>query len=212
MFGSPKVDAMLSRTELMSTLPVRQDDLLIREWTRHDVDPLSAWPRYPFPYEAFQFSFTTMSPTEKDEAFKARQRMPDRLSLVIDHAGRTAIGYIAPILMDWSAGTIGNVSFRIHPAWCNQGLGTAALRTVTRWSFERGIRSWRLDVAASNARAIRCYTRVGFIPIGEIWREASDLSNVDLKESRYDFVRPHIRKTEGSIELRFVLMELEAGV
>ena len=202
---------MLSKRRLISTLPVRRADLTIREWTRHDVDLLSAWPRYPFPYEVFQFSFTTMNPTERDEAFKARRETTDQLCLVVDHAGRRAIGYIALMRLDWAERTIGNVGFRIHPFWCSRGLGTAALRAVTRWSFERGIRSWCLDVAASNARAIRCYTKVGFAPIGEIWREARELSDVDLNESRYDFVRPHVRKTEGSIELRFVLMELEAG-
>ena len=80
---------------------------------------------------------------------------------------------------------------------------------MIRRSFECGIKSWQLDVAASNARAIRCYTKVGFLQTGEIWRVADDLSEVDLTQPRYDFVRPHVRRTGGTIELRFLLMKIE---
>jgi ribosomal protein S18 acetylase RimI-like enzyme len=66
----------------------------------------------------------------------------------------------------------------------------------------------RLDVAASNARAIRCYEKVGFVRTGEMWRDASNLNDVDMNEPRYDFIRPHIRKHGGEVKLCFWVMEL----
>ena len=73
---------MVSRNELLSTFPLRQDDLTIRLWTRHDVDLLAAWPDYPFPYEGFRFSFAAASPHEKDEIFRRRQAKTDSIRLV----------------------------------------------------------------------------------------------------------------------------------
>jgi RimJ/RimL family protein N-acetyltransferase len=67
---------------------------------------------------------------------------------------------------------------------------------------------WRLDVAASNARAVRCYEKVGFVRTGELWRDASHLVAADLGAARYDFLRPHLRGKGSQLELRFWVMEL----
>jgi aminoglycoside 6'-N-acetyltransferase len=48
-----------------------------------------------------------------------------------------------------------------------RGLGSDALRTVTRWLFDvRGHHRLTIDPASSNERAIRVYERVGFRPVG----------------------------------------------
>ena len=59
----------------------------------------------------------------------------------------------------------------------------------------------------SNARAMRCYEKVGFVRTGEFWRDAGNL--VDLREPQYDFMWPHLREQGGRIELRFWTMELQ---
>jgi RimJ/RimL family protein N-acetyltransferase len=97
---------------------------------------------------------------------------------------------------------------RVHPAWCGRGLGTSILRSVTLWSFAQGFVRWRLDVAASNARAVRCYEKVRFVRTDELWRGVGDLDMQELSSSRYNSIRPHLRKQEGRIELRFWVMEL----
>ena len=49
----------------------------------------------------------------------------------------------------------------------DRGLGSDAVRTVARWLIEaRGHHRITIDPAASNARAIRAYERVGFRPVG----------------------------------------------
>ena len=53
-----------------------------------------------------------------------------------------------------------------------QGLGADALRTALRYLFEeRGHHRAVIAPAADNQRAIRCYERVGFRPVG-IFRQA----------------------------------------
>lgn len=48
-----------------------------------------------------------------------------------------------------------------------RSLGTAAVRTVARWLIEeRGHHRVIIDPAASNARAIAAYAKVGFRPVG----------------------------------------------
>ena len=49
----------------------------------------------------------------------------------------------------------------------NQGLGTDAVRTLSRYLLEkRGHQRLIIDPAASNQRAIKVYERVGFKPVG----------------------------------------------
>ncbi len=88
------------KKDLLSALPLREANLTVREWTREDVNLLSAWPPYPFPYKGLEFSFRGMSVTEKDSLFRTRQEQPDLLVLVADHAEATAIGYIALTRID----------------------------------------------------------------------------------------------------------------
>jgi len=49
----------------------------------------------------------------------------------------------------------------------DHGLGSDAVRTVARWLLDvRGHHRLTIDPAASNERAIRAYSRVGFRPVG----------------------------------------------
>jgi aminoglycoside 6'-N-acetyltransferase len=58
----------------------------------------------------------------------------------------------------------------------DRGLGSDAVRTVARWLIEaRGHHRLTIDPAASNERAIRAYSRVGFRPVGLMRRYEGDL-------------------------------------
>jgi RimJ/RimL family protein N-acetyltransferase len=197
----------LTKRTFLAGLPLCEGHLTIRPWTRADLDLLSAWPDYDFPYQGMEFSFRGKSALEKDQWFQARQDNPEMIVLVADQAEAPAIGYLALLRIDWPARIIGNFGLRVHPAWCDQGIGTAMLRAVSRWSFEQGVAAVRVDVAASNTRAVRCYEKVGFRRSGETWRDAADLKRVDLSNERYDFVRPHVRLEDEMPRLHFLLME-----
>jgi aminoglycoside 6'-N-acetyltransferase len=55
----------------------------------------------------------------------------------------------------------------LDPAVHSRGLGTDAVRTLTRHLIhEQGFHRIVIDPAASNTAAIRCYTKAGFRPVG----------------------------------------------
>jgi aminoglycoside 6'-N-acetyltransferase len=59
------------------------------------------------------------------------------------------------------------IDIALHPDIHEQGLGTDAVRTLARHLFEsENHHRVTIDPAADNARAIRCYEKVGFRPVG----------------------------------------------
>ncbi len=198
----------LNKDNLIETLPLRTSEITIRQWNRDDMDKLAAWPKYPFPYEAFDFSFKKMNAEEKDAYFNRRNENPNMIITVVDHIEQPIIGYFAPHSINWNDKKIGNFGYRIMPSYCNKGIGTTILRECVQWLFEYGINTICLDVAASNSHAIRCYDKIGFVKTGEIWREDENLSCIDLADTRYDFLRPHVRFDQPVPRLCFWLMEL----
>jgi aminoglycoside 6'-N-acetyltransferase len=59
------------------------------------------------------------------------------------------------------------IDIALHPDAHGRGLGTDAVRTLARHLVgERGHHRLIIDPAAANARAIRCYEKVGFRAVG----------------------------------------------
>ena len=60
-----------------------------------------------------------------------------------------------------------SIDIYIDPALHGRGIGADAIRTLARHLlFDRGHHRLVIDPAADNAAAIRCYTKVGFKPVG----------------------------------------------
>ena len=196
--------------DLWQALPLRSDQMATKPCTRADLDLLASWPPYPWPYQAFDFSFRSLGPAEWEAFFDARIQRDDRLTLVCDLGTDAAIGYVALLEIDWARRTAGNMSLRVHPNWCGKGVGTRMLRMVGEWWFGYGMQALQLDVAASNQRAVRCYLKAGFAHMGEFWREAPDLLHVDIDDSRYAFLQDHVRRAGPVPEIRFYWMRRTA--
>ncbi|MCP3816990.1 GNAT family N-acetyltransferase [Streptomyces sp. A3M-1-3] len=91
---------------------------------------------------------------------------PDVRMLVIERDGRTvgAIQWGAETDPDYSHA---NIDLYLDPAAHGRGLGTDAVRTLARHLVtDHGFHRLVIDPAADNAAAIRCYTKVGFRPVG----------------------------------------------
>ncbi len=196
---------------MLKSLPLCEDEILIRPWIRKDLDELAKWPEYPFPYEPFNSSLKEMSCEEKDQHFCSREDNPNRITLVVDHTTQKAIGYLALVQIDWVDRKVGNMGFRIHPLWCNKGIGTLVINTVSDWCFKSGLKALRFDVTAANTRAIQCYEKAGFVKTEEFWRNDQGLRNIDIDQTRYDFLRPHARLNGDVPQIRFWWMELVNG-
>lgn len=101
---------------------------------------------------------------------------PGATSYVIELAGRelscaadtrAVIGWI-----QWSEETdpdyrYASIDIYLDPAVHGRGLGTDAVRTLARHLLvDRGHHRLEIDPAADNGAAIRCYSKVGFRPVG----------------------------------------------
>jgi aminoglycoside 6'-N-acetyltransferase len=91
-------------------------------------------------------------------------------SFVIEH-GSKIVGAI-----QWQAETEpdylhASIDIYIDPALHGRGIGSDAVRTLARHLIvDRGHHRLVIDPAADNAAAIRCYSKVGFKPVGVMRR------------------------------------------
>ena len=76
------------------------------------------------------------------------------------------------------------------------------------WWLADGASELRLDVASSNARAVRCYEKVGFVKRGEFWRGNPDLAGADLAYPGWRFIDGHVRAGAQAPESWSLVMEL----
>lgn len=200
----------LTKNVLLASLPIRAGELTIRCWERSDLDEMARWPDYPFPNESFNIVYRWLPREELDARFKVRNEDPSRVDLTIDHVSQRTIGRLNLSMIDWEHREVGTMGFLLSAAWCDRGLGTEIMRAVTLWCFGHGITRLGLDVSASNARAVRCYEKVGFVKTGEFWHNEPRLSEVDFADPRYDFQRPHTRLDGPVPQIRFWGMEIRS--
>jgi RimJ/RimL family protein N-acetyltransferase len=205
------VNTNVLRSELLKRLPVWRGAMRVRRCERKDMDLLAQWPAYPEPYGDFGFSFAGSGREDLDSLYRKRESGLNRLTLVADCDPAKSIGYLALLEINWERGWAGNLGIRVHPEWCNKGVGSLMVGAVRDLWLEAGMKGLRLDVAASNHRAVRCYEKVGFKRSGEFWRAAPDLAGADLAASKWRFLNGHVRVRSGVPEVRFLLMELASG-
>ncbi|MBT2214106.1 MULTISPECIES: aminoglycoside 6'-N-acetyltransferase [Actinomadura] len=88
----------------------------------------------------------------------------DMLAIVLDGQVVGAIQYDEEDDEDYRHASIDIfLSARHH----GRGLGTDSVRTLARWLIrDRGHHRITIDPAVANTVAIRCYTKVGFKPVG----------------------------------------------
>src|SRR5664279_586628 len=91
---------------------------------------------------------------------------PDSTAYVIEFAGRV-VGWIQWSEEDDPDYRYASIDIYLDPAVHGRGLDTDAVRTMARHlSVDHGHHRLEIDPAAHNAAAIRCYTKVGFRPVG----------------------------------------------
>ncbi|KKM22438.1 hypothetical protein LCGC14_1625340 [marine sediment metagenome] len=201
----------LSKDSMLEASPVCEGPLILRRWALSDTYARAEWPSYAPDYVGFNFALRGASRDELDRHFLARDQDPGRIPLAADHGEQQAIAYFALHEIDWARRVVGNVGFRVRPEWCDRGYGPRILRLAGEWCRECGIQSIRLDVAAPNIRAVRCYEKAGMHRTREFWREARDLAGIDIADKEHDLLRPHFRIERGVPQVRFWWMELETA-
>ena len=98
----------------------------------------------------------------------------DAVVYAVEHDGRV-VGLIQSYEEDDPEYRHAGIDVALATADHGRGLGTDAVRTLARHLFDHdGHHRLVIDPAAENARAIRCYEKVGFRPVGILRRYESD--------------------------------------
>jgi aminoglycoside 6'-N-acetyltransferase len=95
---------------------------------------------------------------------------PDSTAYVIELDGRV-VGWIQWQAEDDADYRHASMDIYLDPAVHGRGVGADALRTLARHLVvDHGHHRLEIDPAVDNAAAIRCYTKVGFRPVGVMRR------------------------------------------
>jgi aminoglycoside 6'-N-acetyltransferase len=137
----------------------------LRPVTAADIPELARIRRTPEVHEHWRGGDDMVAEVEKDLA------EPDSNPLVIELDGRL-VGWIQWEAEEEPDYRHASMDIYVDPAVHNRGVGTDAMRTLARHLLvDHGHHRLVIDPAAHNAPAIRCYTKVGFRPVG-ILRQA----------------------------------------
>jgi aminoglycoside 6'-N-acetyltransferase len=137
----------------------------LRPATRADIPELARIRRTPEVHRRWRGGDDMVAEVEKD------LDEPDSIAYVIELEGRV-VGWIQYEAEDEPDYRHASIDIYVDPAVHGRGVGTDALRTLARHLIVgHGHHRLVIDPAADNAPAIRCYTKVGFRPVG-IMRKA----------------------------------------
>lgn len=137
----------------------------LRTATRDDIPVLAKIRETPEVYEHWRGGADMVAAVEEDLA------EPDTTAYVIIFDNRV-VGWIQWEEENDPDYRHASMDIYLDPAVHGRGIGADAVRTVARHlARDRGHHRLTIDPAVHNAAAIRCYTKVGFRPVG-IQRQA----------------------------------------
>ncbi len=137
----------------------------LRPPTRADIPELARIRRTPEVHRHWRGGDDMVAAVEADLAEL------DSTPLVIELEG-SVVGWIQYEAEEEPDYRHASMDIYVDPAVHGRGIGTDALRTLARHLIvDHGHHRLTIDPAAGNAAAIRCYTKVGFRPVG-IQRQA----------------------------------------
>jgi aminoglycoside 6'-N-acetyltransferase len=140
--------------------PLQGSRVRLRPATPGDVDHLLPIRRSPEVYARWRGGDDLRAAIEEDLA------EPGATAYVIELESRV-VGWVQWSEEEEPDYRFAGIDLYVDPAVHNRGVGTDAVRTVVRHLIAaHGHRRFEIDPAADNRAAIRCYTNVGFRPVG----------------------------------------------
>jgi RimJ/RimL family protein N-acetyltransferase len=151
--------------------------VVLKRHTRDNLPDFLRWYQDPEVARLTRYQDGPMRPDEIERFFMMRAIGPDALAMGIhERATGRLIGTCAFSQLDADNGSVlFHITIGEHDAWGN-GFGTEATALMVEHAFsELGLHRVSLSVFAFNERAVRAYTRVGFVDEGRareaIWRD-----------------------------------------
>jgi aminoglycoside 6'-N-acetyltransferase len=109
--------------------------------------------------------------TPRSEEEFAKELLDEDVVTFAIEVGKEVIGLIQYYEENEPDYRSAGVDISLRPDHLGRGLGTDAVRTIARYLFdEREHHRLTIDPAAANERAIACYRKVGFQPVGVMRR------------------------------------------
>lgn len=196
---------MLSKKQFPNT--IKTPRTIIRKAIVEDFPHIWTWPLYDWPLEVF--NCTDRKRTKGVSLWWEQIDAPDRCQYtVILPKSNEVIGIHVFSNIDWKNAIVGNMGIRIRADICGQKYGTETLKSLIYEVLAAGIKKIRLDVAATNIRAIRCYQKCGFqITAEELWREHSG-NMVQPDDPKWQPLLPHLKLLNGKWLCRHIFLEI----
>jgi RimJ/RimL family protein N-acetyltransferase len=175
--------------------------VVIRCMRRADLDAMAEW--RPFADPLYQpFDFPLRGTDEYDEWFDWRSKDPTRRLFTILDECRQVIGSLTlREVRDRSA----RLGITIGADYVSRGYGSEALHLFLDSFFgSMGFEEMKLDVAATNLRALRIYRALGFREVGQHYRPADHPSYRELRnDPRYQHLHDCFRRVGNGHEVLF---------
>lgn len=179
--------------------------VVLRPWLRSDTLAQELWPRYTEPFSSLWNITRALSVDD----LSGRNRNTQRYAWAVEDAQRRLIGRLSLRDVD-ERGSCARLGISLAQPHVGQGLGTEALVVFLDYYFgPLGFARMRLDVAAVNRRAVRCYERLGFRYLESEWRSVgNDPALRLLDDPHYREMLPYFRRGRFETQVEFYEMEL----
>ena len=182
---------MLTKDQLPKKIVTKRT--IIRRAVAEDLPKIAAWPRYGWPDD---WADMTNELARGDDGVFWWEKIdrPDRChySVVLPTSGEI-IGVQVCCDIDWAGRSVGNMGVRIHPNYCDKGYCSETLPELIAAVLDSDMKRVRLDVAACNHRALRCYEKCGMRQVEEFWREYKD-GTIDPADPKWAPLLPYTRR------------------
>ena len=164
----------MTKENLLAALPFPVGDFTVRAAVREDVGRRADWPSYPPPWDMFDAHSKGWDEARRERNWIGmRDHAPDEVFLACKGRSVALVGWFVLREIEWEKGEVGNMSIRLHPGFCDQGIGSALSRGIFEWCFGQGFLRLRLDVLSTNLRAVRCYEKAGMRKTGEFEKDGA---------------------------------------
>ncbi|MFN2230981.1 MAG: GNAT family N-acetyltransferase [Anaerolineae bacterium] len=172
---------------------LKGERVTIRPLTRQDLRTMSKWPSFDDPLYRL-FDWPMRSELSDDLWFYQLVRDKSRIYFAVDNEHGELIGRLS--LRDIRRRTSARLGIGFGAQYVSQGYGTEALQLFLRYYFQdMHFERMVLDVAAVNARAVRCYERCGFKRVDEHYQYAgSDGDVAFLDQPAYEHLRHFFKR------------------
>lgn len=192
----------------LRTLDMQSTRVLIRPWEHHDDGIERTWPPYSDPFSAFWNIPRNRTLIEGIFSFSFGFGTY-RWVWAIEDSNGTLIGRISLRDIKYYAQQA-RLGISLAEPYTSKGIGTEALSLFLDHFFgPLRFTTMRLDVAAFNLRAIRCYERLGFQHVGSEWRKTTpDPCLLLLDDPAYHHLLPFFRHERYTMWVQFLEMEL----